>query len=175
MKGQGLPPIKPLFIIIIILLAIIGLFTIINFIFPQQVDIAPITESQTQITDKINELVPEINSIKNDINQLKTTTASKSDIGDLNSRLDNLNNEMANIEPQAVQDINIFNTSTWINNYNTRMIFNISISLVLSIAFYLFIGGLLKILIKIPEFILKMNRKKNKKLNKNNEEIQQKN
>ena len=131
MSSQGLPKIKYMFVAIFVVMAIIGIICAYNFLFPKQVDIKPITEGQTQLSVKLNELITEVNNLKSEINQLNENTASKSDIQTIESRLAKIDNEIANIEPQAVQNIDLLNMNTYINNYNIRIIFSVTIALII--------------------------------------------
>ncbi len=142
-KKPGPPKIKILFVIMIILLLIVGANSLYNTFYSQQLDIAPIKEGQTNITYKIDELISKINSLRTDINQLETNTASKSDIDNINSRLDKINAEISNID--AIQNVDITNTNTWINIWN--IIFNISLIFNMVVA----LG-----LIKMSEFIVSL-------------------
>lgn len=130
MKGQGLPKIKLILIgIFILFCVVVGLFYFNDS--SQPVDITHITEGQTNITAKLDELLAKVNSLRTEINQLKTNMALKSDIDNLNSRFDIIDNEIANIEPQAVQNIDLTNINTYVNNYNIRIIFSFTVALII--------------------------------------------
>ncbi len=87
-------------------------------------DAKEIEDSQLSIQEQIKELRIEIaEALSEELNQ-------NNKIDKLNEKMDVLENEIANLNPQAVQNINFWSSKTWFNNYNYRITVNLAFTLI---------------------------------------------
>jgi len=134
---------KNKFLWIIIIILVIGLIviSIINWLTSERIktflNTTEIQKKQDQIISRIdkldgriNNLDGNINVLRNELQELREIATKEDDINRIDKHLDEIENEIANIEPQAVQNIDLTNINTYINNYNIRMIFSFSFALI---------------------------------------------
>ena len=113
-------------LIVIWLFGLGGIAFLISTISPSKVDTSKFDQSQIEVANSLSRIETKLGTLDNDIRGLKTTSADKTSVEMLNTRINQVEEEINSLNPVVVQEVH----NNFFNRYNINLFLDISLAII---------------------------------------------